>query len=459
MSPLFSTGKRSMHERKTCFAITVLLLFAAAAMAVAAEQAQIALPSSVAATPAAGTGAKLDFESPPPGEKSPITGKLSGVDKPNDYKLLILVSNDRKRWWDKTHILKTIPVANDGSFNIETWVSDPHDLTVSYIGVWAVPASFDTTGKSYTVEGAPIPENVTEIAVASQIKGRKGVPQIDFVPPPLNTSNAITGKVTGIDTPTDYKVVLLLSRDQKIWWDKTHNVHGVTIQPDGTFTVKGWANVPRTLTTPYVGVWLVPTSFDLSGSNFQVEGAAVPEKLTKAAVAMKIKSREPSAQVKPDASAPELSNPETTAKTVPTTDADILGASIVAGAVVDFEAPVLGSDAPITGKLGGVRNPADYQVLILVSADQQRWWDKTHNVHGAAIRSDGTFAIKSWVVDPHDLTVANVGIWIVPKSFDISWNAYQVEGRALPDKVKQAAIAAKIQRRKENAEINSTRAR
>jgi hypothetical protein len=29
----------------------------------------------------------------------------------------------------------------------------------------------------------------------------------------------------------------------------------------------------------------------------------------------------------------------------------------------------------------------------------------------------------------------------------------------LPDKVKQAAIAAKIQRRKENAEINSTRAR
>jgi len=247
----------------------------------------------------------LDFDSPGRDERSPIAGKLTGVEKPADYKLLILVSNDRKRWWDKTHILKTIPVANDGTFNIETWVSDPHDLTVSYIGIWAVPASFDTTDKDYKVEGAAIPEKVTEIAVASQINGRKQLPQIDFMPPALNTSNAIVGKVTGTDTPGDYKVVLLLSRDQKIWWDKTHNVHGITVQSDGTFTVNGWANVPRTLTTPYMGVWLVPQTFDLGASNFQVEGAAVPEKLTKAAVAMKIKSREPSEQGKSDDASPK----------------------------------------------------------------------------------------------------------------------------------------------------------
>ena len=166
-----------------------------------------------------------------------------------------------------------------------------------------MPASFDTTGKNYKVEGTPIPEKVTEIAVASRINGRKEVPQIDFMPPSLNTSNPIIGKVTGLATPTDYKVVLLLSRDQKIWWDKTHNVHGIMIQPDGTFTVKGWANVPRTLTTPFMGVWLVPQSFDLGASNFQVEGTAVPEKLTKAAVAMKIKSRESSNH--PDETSPK----------------------------------------------------------------------------------------------------------------------------------------------------------
>jgi hypothetical protein len=303
-SPLFSTGERVAERKTSCVrvAIAALLLFGVPALAVAAQQANIPEAGRATAAPAV---AKLDFDSPPRGEKSPITGKLSGVEKPTDYKLLILVSNDRKRWWDKTHISKSIPIGSDGTFNIETWVSDPHDLTVSYIGIWAVPASFDTTDKDYKVEGAAIPEKVTEIAVASQIKGRKEVPQIDFVPPALNTSNAIVGKVTGTDTPTDYKIVLLLSRDQKIWWDKTHNVHGITVQPDGTFMVHGWANVPRTLTTPYMGVWLVPQSFDLGASNFQVEGAAVPEKLTKAAVAVKIKSRESSEEGKPDKSKAE----------------------------------------------------------------------------------------------------------------------------------------------------------
>jgi hypothetical protein len=305
ISPLFSTGERAVAERKTScarVAIAALFFLSATALAVAAEQANIAEPGRATAAPAV---AKLDFDSPPRGERSPITGKLSGVESPVNYKLLILVSNDRKRWWDKTHISKSIPIGSDGTFNIETWASDPHDLTASYIGIWAVPASFDTTDKNYKVEGAAIPEKVTEIAVASQINGRKQLPQIDFVPPALNTSNAIVGKVTGTDTPTDYKIVLLLSRDQKIWWDKTHNVHGITVQPDGTFTVNGWANVPRTLTTPYMGLWLVPQTFDLGASNFQVEGTAVPEKLTKAAVAMKIKSRESSEQGKPDTSKAE----------------------------------------------------------------------------------------------------------------------------------------------------------
>jgi len=297
-----------MPERKTSgarVAIAVLLFFGTAAWAIAAEQVKIAEPNSTITAPAADTIVKLDFDSPPRGERSSIAGKLTGVEKPTDYKLLILVSNDRKRWWDKTHISKSIPIESDGTFKIETWVSDPHDLTVSYIGIWAVPASFDTTGNNYRVEGAAIPEKVSQIAIASQIKGRKQLAQIDFVPPALNTSDPIVGKVTGTDTPSDYKVVLMLSRDQKIWWDKTHNVHGIEVRPDGTFTVNGWANVPRTLTTPYMGVWLVPQGFDLGASNFQVEGSAVPEILTKTAVATKIKSRESSEQDKPDASKPE----------------------------------------------------------------------------------------------------------------------------------------------------------
>src|SRR5258708_76055 len=101
ISRLFPTGESAMSGRKTFCAsvvIVALLLFGAAALAGAAGQAKIAEPNSTPAGPAARTVAKLDFDSPGRGERSPITGKLTGVEKPADYKLLILVSNDRKRW-------------------------------------------------------------------------------------------------------------------------------------------------------------------------------------------------------------------------------------------------------------------------------------------------------------------------------------------------------------------------
>jgi hypothetical protein len=49
------------------------------------------------------------------------------------------------------------------------------------------------------------------------------------------------------------------------------------------------------------------------------------------------------------------------------------------------------------------------------------------------------------VVDPHDLTVPNIGIWIVPTNFP----KYSAEGTDLPEIIPQAAVASKIKNRKD----------
>ncbi|HWY32063.1 MAG TPA: hypothetical protein VNX46_14980 [Candidatus Acidoferrum sp.] len=237
-------------------------------------------------------------------------------------------------------------------------------------------------------------------------------PGVDFVAPPLGAYGAITGYVAGLDVPPSaYEVILLDSQKNEIWWDKTHNVHGIPIADDGTFTVAssaekpGWVNNTNVLHAPFIGVWVVSTNF----GKFSVEGIPLPEKIPAAAVASKILIR-------------------TGPGTVPS---------------VDFITPPIGTNTPVTGQVLGLSNPTDYRVLMLVSAITNVWWDKTHNVHGISIAEDGSFKVKGWVVDPHDLTVPNIGIWIVPKNFP----KYGAEGVALPEEIPQAAVASKIKNR------------
>jgi hypothetical protein len=236
-------------------------------------------------------------------------------------------------------------------------------------------------------------------------------PSVDFKAPALGDYGPITGHVSGLAAPSGYGVILLDSQNNKIWWDKTHNVHGIPIADDGTFSVpssadeKGWINNTNVLKAPFIGVWIVPTNF----GKFSVEGVPLPEKISQGAVASKIMIR-------------------TGPKTVPG---------------VDFDAPPVGTNQPITGQVLGLSHPTDYRVLMLVSAITNVWWDKTHNVDGIPIAEDGSFKIEGWVVDPHDLTVPNIGIWIVPTNFP----EYTAEGTALPEKIPQAAVASKIKNR------------
>jgi hypothetical protein len=236
-------------------------------------------------------------------------------------------------------------------------------------------------------------------------------PSVDFKAPVLGNYGPITGHVSGLASPSAYEVILLDSQKNKIWWDKTHNVHGIPIADDGTFSVassaaeKGWVNNTNVLKAPFIGVWIVSTNF----GRFSVEGIPLPQKITQAAVTSKILIR-----TGPD--------------TIPT---------------VDFDLPPLGTNSPVKGQVLGLSEPTNYKILMLVSKMPNVWWDKTHNVHGIPIAQDGSFVVKGWVVDPHDLTVPNIGIWVVPNNFP----KYTAEGTELPDKIIQAAVASKIKKR------------
>jgi hypothetical protein len=251
------------------------------------------------------------------------------------------------------------------------------------------------------------------LALAVPFAGVVGrcAPSVDFQAPPLGEYGPITGQVSGLASPSDYGVILLTSQKNKIWWDKTHNVHGIPIAKDGSFIVPssqekiGWINNPNVLRTAFVGVWVVPADF----GKISVEGVPFPAKISQGAVASKILIR-------------------TGPGTVPS---------------VDFDAPPVGVNDRITGQVLGLSSPANYKVLMLVSAKPDIWWDKTHNVSGIPIAEDGSFKIEGWVVDPHDLAVPNIGVWIVPADFP----KFSAEGVALPKAIPREAVASKIEHR------------
>ena len=234
----------------------------------------------------------VDFEAPPLGAYGPITGHVSGLAAPSDYGVILLTSQKNKIWWDKTHNVRGIPIANDGTFVVPSseaekgWINHPNVLRTAFIGVWVVPVTF---GK-ISVEGVPFPKEIRKAAVASKILIRTGpgsVPSVDFDAPPAGVNEPITGQVLGLAHPADYKVLMLVSGKNNVWWDKTHNVHGIPIAEDGSFRVEGWVVDPHDLTVPNIGVWIVPADFP----KYSAEGVALPETIPHAAVASLIESR------------------------------------------------------------------------------------------------------------------------------------------------------------------------
>jgi hypothetical protein len=137
------------------------------------------------------------------------------------------------------------------------------------------------------------------------------------------------------------------------------------------------------------------------------------------------------------------------------------------GQWVEYDRPLpLPSADDITGKLYGVFDPTQYKVIICVSGDRNKWFDKTHiqpkgtpqpdPVEAVPIKADGSFVIHYWAGNPNtinewDVKTPFIGLWVVPVSFDTRWEdpvtkqpIFQIEGIQIPDKVKKAAICYNI---------------
>jgi len=149
---------------------------------------------------------------------------------------------------------------------------------------------------------------VLTLAVICLCAGTIAAPSVNFVAPPIGTGNTITGQVTGFTDPTQYKILILVSNDQTTWWDKTHiqpygkpqpnPVQAVVIAADGTFKIPNWAGNPDSnsvnqndLVTTYIGLWVVPDSFNTTWPIYEVEGAPIPAVVSGCTVCSLIQKR------------------------------------------------------------------------------------------------------------------------------------------------------------------------
>jgi hypothetical protein len=128
-------------------------------------------------------------------------------------------------------------------------------------------------------------------------------PMVDFFSPPVQQTPPLVGKLTGVTDPTKYKLLVLVSGNLTIWNDKTHLMptgnyaqggEGLPIAADGSFSAANWQSIPLNtweLTTPYLGIWVVPTTFDARWAVYQVEGTSIPKMVTDAMLCYVIKNR------------------------------------------------------------------------------------------------------------------------------------------------------------------------
>jgi hypothetical protein len=142
-------------------------------------------------------------------------------------------------------------------------------------------------------------------AVICLSKGAIGAPSIDFVAPPIGTGNTITGQVAGFTDPTQFKILILVSNDQTTWWDKTHVQPNGKPQPNPVQAVAIAANPDSNsvnqydLVTTYIGLWVVPNSFNTTWPTYQVEGGPIPASVTSVTVCSLIKKRPAQTSVLP----------------------------------------------------------------------------------------------------------------------------------------------------------------
>jgi hypothetical protein len=183
------------------------------------------------------------------------------------------------------------------------WFKDGSVLSGATSSAYSLTNAQAAHAGTYTVKvsNGTAPDATSSAAVLTV--SAAPVAAVDFTCPPEQQTPPLVGTLTGVDDPTKYKLLVLVSSNLTIWNDKTHIMpsgrydqggEGIPIAADGSFTASNWQSVPLNtweLTTPYLAIYVVPTTFDASWTNYQVEGTAIPQKVLDVMICNVVKNR------------------------------------------------------------------------------------------------------------------------------------------------------------------------
>jgi hypothetical protein len=280
---------------------------------------------------------------------------------------------------------------------------------------------------------------------------------VSFAAPPLGSNNPVVGSVHNLNNPDLYTVGILVSPDDSIWWDKTHDYPnaapipvniGIPINTNGLFTITGWASDPHDLVAPYMRVLVVTKDFNWKWPQYQVEGIPWPTNYFNQNTVIACTEIDRNTGTSSDCSPggrvvpPPPVAPSPASTPMPTSAPPASG--LPTGASISFTAPAIGTTDPIIGTIQNYGSVSPV-LAVYLSCQSIIWGAKPDGVHVYPVNTDGTFTITNWASpNTNDAQCESITILaLIPGSAGVP----VLGAPALPAPVVGSALASAIQTR------------
>jgi len=113
---------------------------------------------------ASASGASFSLTVPALGDTGAITGKLTGVPIKGQQVVIYVRDADNAIWGSKPYGADVHPIADDGTFSVTGWASDPKDAKVAFIMAVALPAG---TKVAPVLGAVDLPPPIKSAAIAT----------------------------------------------------------------------------------------------------------------------------------------------------------------------------------------------------------------------------------------------------------------------------------------------------
>lgn len=207
-----------------------------------------------APAPAPAGGVAITATTPALGSVGPVTGRVTGAPAGSNIALYVKTAGGAF-WGPKPQPGGLTPIGGDGSFTINNWASGgAGDANAPSLFFAVVPPG---AGGQTTLGGMAEPSGGA-LATATIAKGASGggaggggggtapvTPPaggggaLTFTPPPVGSTAAITGRVTG--APGGSNIAVYMHCGAQIWGSKPNGGATFPVGGDGSFTINGWA--------------------------------------------------------------------------------------------------------------------------------------------------------------------------------------------------------------------------